>query len=161
MARPETANLGALWRDKSTEQIQHRAMSFLPIATFALSVAVVIIAWRQWRLARSKLRLDLFDRRYKVYEATSKFVDVAPRTRFVIESRQLQRTLLAIFFAVMLSLMLAPHSGRGLLRFMGYAHGPFFITPSYIDGKQLLLQTIFLAVLFAVVVNLFPRRLKK
>jgi hypothetical protein len=79
----------------------------------------------------------------------------------VIESRQLQRTLLAIFFAVMLSLMLAPHSGRGLLRFMGYAHGPFFITPSYIDGKQLLLQTIFLAVLFAVVVNLFPRRLKK
>jgi hypothetical protein len=79
----------------------------------------------------------------------------------VIESRQLQRRLLAIFFAVMLSLMLAPHSGRGLLRFMGYAHGPFFITPSYIDGKQLLLQTIFLAVFFAVVVNLFPRRLKK
>jgi hypothetical protein len=57
--------------------------------------------------------------------------------------------------------MLAPHSGRGLLRFAGYAHGPFFIMPSYIDGKQLLLQTIVLAVLFAMVVNLFPRRLKK
>jgi len=61
----------------------------------------------------------------------------------------------------MLSLMFAPHSGRGLFRFAGYAHGPFFIMPSYIDGKQLLLQTIFLAVLFAVVVNLFPRKLKK
>jgi hypothetical protein len=136
-------------------------MSFLPIATFALSLAVVIIAWRQWRVARNKPRLNLLDRRYKVYEATSKFVDVAPRTRVVIESRRLKRTLLAIFLAVMLSLILAPHSGRGLLRFMGYAHGPFFTTPSYIDGKQLLLQTIFLAVLFAMVVNLFRRRPRK
>jgi len=67
--------------------------------------------------------------------------------RFVIKSQQVQRTLLAIFFAVMLSLMLAPHSGsgRGLFRFWGYARGPFFIMPSYIDGKQLALQTIFLA----------------
>jgi hypothetical protein len=66
----------------------------------------------------------------------------------VIESRQLQRTLLAIFFAVMLSLMFAPHSGRGLFRFAGYAHGPFFIMPSYIDGKQLVLQTVFIAVVY-------------
>jgi hypothetical protein len=78
----------------------------------------------------------------------------------MVESRQLQRTLLAIFFAVMLSLMFAPHSGRGLLRFAGYAHGPFFIMPSHIDGKQLVLQTIFIAVLFAVIVNI-PWRRKK
>jgi hypothetical protein len=51
------------------------AAALLPIATFALSVAVGIVAWLQWRLARSKLRLDLFDRRYKIYETTSKFVD--------------------------------------------------------------------------------------
>jgi hypothetical protein len=79
----------------------------------------------------------------------------------VIESRQLQRTLLAIFFAVMLSLMFAPHSGRGLLRFAGYAHGPFFIMPSYIDGKQLVLQTIFIAVVFALIVHIPWRRRKK
>jgi len=61
----------------------------LSVATVFLSFAVVIIAWRQWRVVRNELRLDLFDRHYKVYEATSKFVDVAPRTRFVIESRRL------------------------------------------------------------------------
>jgi hypothetical protein len=30
---------------------------------------------REEALARNKLRLDLFDRRYKIYEATSRFVD--------------------------------------------------------------------------------------
>ena len=60
----------------------------------------------------------------------------------------------------MLSLMLAPHSGRGLFRFAGYAHGPFFIMPSYIDGKQLVLQTIFIAVVFALIVNIPWRRRK-
>ena len=49
--------------------------TFLPIATFALSVAVVCVAWAQWRVARNKLRLDLFDRRWQIYTATSKFVD--------------------------------------------------------------------------------------
>jgi hypothetical protein len=78
----------------------------------------------------------------------------------VIESRQLQRTLLAIFFAVMLSLMFAPHSGsgRGLFRFSGYARGPLFIMPSYVDGKQLVLQTIFVAAVFALIVNIPWRR---
>ena len=72
----------------------------------------------------------------------------------------MKRTLLAIIFAVLLSLMFAPHSGSGrsLLRFAGYAHGPFFIMPSYVDGKQLVLQTIIIAVAAAVIVNLFPRR---
>ena len=78
----------------------------------------------------------------------------------MIESRQLQRTLLAIFFAAIFSLMFAPHSGRGLLRFANYAHGPFFITPHQIAGKPLLLQTIFLAIAAAVIVNLFPRKPK-
>ena len=61
----------------------------------------------------------------------------------------------------MLSLMLAPHSGRRLLPFAGYAHGPFFIMPNTLAGKQLVLQTIFLAVLFALVVNIPWRRQKK
>jgi CYTH domain-containing protein len=48
----------------------------LPIATFSLSVAVGIVAWQQWRVARNKLRLDLFDRRYKVYNATRAFLSL-------------------------------------------------------------------------------------
>jgi len=35
---------------------------------------VAFIAWQQWQVASSKLRLDLFDRRYKVYDATRKFL---------------------------------------------------------------------------------------
>jgi len=75
----------------------------------------------------------------------------------------LKRTLLAIVFAVLLSLMFAPHSGSGrtLLRFAGYAHGPFFIMPSHVDGRQLVLQTIIIAVAAAVIVNLFPQRPRK
>jgi len=76
----------------------------------------------------------------------------------VIESRQLQRTLLAIFFAVILSLMFAPHTGRGLVRFTNYAHGPFFIHPSQVDRRQLVLQTIIIAVAATVIVNVLPRR---
>jgi hypothetical protein len=35
---------------------------------------VAYIALEQWRLARHKLRLDLFEKRYKVYEAAAKFL---------------------------------------------------------------------------------------
>lgn len=45
-----------------------------PITTLIVGLAVVFIAWQQWQVARSKLRLDLFDRRYKVYDATRKFL---------------------------------------------------------------------------------------
>jgi hypothetical protein len=73
----------------------------------------------------------------------------------------MNRTLLAISIAVLISLMFAPHTGRGLLRFANYAHGPFFITPSQVDRKQLVLQTIIIAVAAVVIVNLFPRRPRK
>lgn len=69
----------------------------------------------------------------------------------------MNRTLLAISVAILISLMLAPHTGRGALRFANYAHGPFFIMPSQVDRKQLVLQTIIIAVAAAVIVNLFPR----
>jgi hypothetical protein len=49
--------------------------TLLPIATFALSLAVGFVTWAQLRVARNKLRLDLFDRRWRVFEATSKFVN--------------------------------------------------------------------------------------
>lgn len=47
---------------------------FSPIATLIVSLIVGYIAWQQWQVARAKLRLDLFDRRYKVYDATRKFL---------------------------------------------------------------------------------------
>jgi hypothetical protein len=52
---------------------------FFSIATLFLSIAVVVIAWQQWQVANNKLRLDLFDRRYKVYDATRNFLAVILR----------------------------------------------------------------------------------
>jgi hypothetical protein len=47
---------------------------FGTIATVVISLAITYIAWQQWQIARAKLRLDLFDRRYKVYDATRRFL---------------------------------------------------------------------------------------
>jgi hypothetical protein len=73
----------------------------------------------------------------------------------------LKRTLLAIEFAILLSLMLAPHRGRGLFQFGSYVHAPLLISVRDIAVKQLVLQTIFIAVLFALIVNIPWRRPKK
>ena len=43
---------------------------FSGIATLVVGLAVVLIAWQQWKVSHAKLRLDLFDRRYKIFEAT-------------------------------------------------------------------------------------------
>jgi len=42
--------------------------------TLVLDISVAIVAWLQWWIALNKLRLDLFDRRYKVYDATRTFL---------------------------------------------------------------------------------------
>jgi len=60
---------------------------FFSIATLFLSVAVVVIAWQQWRVADNKLRLDLFDRRYKVYDAARKFLAVIIRDATFTDSQ--------------------------------------------------------------------------
>jgi hypothetical protein len=65
----------------------------------------------------------------------------------------MKRTLLAVIIAILISLMVAPHK-----RSEGYAHAPIFVASRQIDVKELVLQTIFLAVLLAVTVNLQPRR---
>jgi hypothetical protein len=79
----------------------------------------------------------------------------------VIESGVVKRTLLAVQFAVLVSLMVAPHRGGNLIRFGGYAHAPLFVASSQIDIRQLVLQTIFIAVLCALIVNIGWRRQKK
>ena len=60
---------------------------FFSVATLFLSIAVVIIALLQWRVAENKLRLDLFDRRYKVYDATRKFLAVILRDATFTDSQ--------------------------------------------------------------------------
>jgi hypothetical protein len=56
-----------------------------PIALLAIAILGAAIAYRQWRTARDKLRLDLFDRRMAVYSAAKTFLNVAlirrPETR--------------------------------------------------------------------------------
>jgi hypothetical protein len=52
-----------------------------PVATLIVGLAVAYIAWQQWQVASNKLRLDLFDRRYKIYDATRKFLEVITRDR--------------------------------------------------------------------------------
>jgi len=70
----------------------------------------------------------------------------------------MKRTLLAVVIAILISLMVAPHKGGNLFRSEGYAHAPLFVASSQIDVKQPVLQTIFLALLLAAIVNLEPRR---
>ena len=44
---------------------------------------VAFVAWQQWKVAQNKLRLDLFDRRYKIYEAAERFVtDITSSGKF-------------------------------------------------------------------------------
>ena len=41
-----------------------------------VGLSVAFVALQQWLLARHKFRLDLFEKRYKVYEATAQFLAV-------------------------------------------------------------------------------------
>jgi hypothetical protein len=49
---------------------------FSAFATLVVGLSVAFIALQQWILARHRFRLDLFDKRYKVYEATAQFLAV-------------------------------------------------------------------------------------
>jgi hypothetical protein len=44
------------------------------LLTPTVAILGALIAYRQWRLAQNKLKLDLFDRRYRVYEAARSFL---------------------------------------------------------------------------------------
>jgi hypothetical protein len=47
-----------------------------PLATLLVGCGVGFIAWQQWKVSHDKLRLDLFDRRYKVFDSTRIFLSV-------------------------------------------------------------------------------------
>jgi hypothetical protein len=61
--------------DVSLWEVFKTFVTVLPaLATLTVGIVAGIIAFQQWRLAADKLKLDLFDRRYKVYEAIKEFV---------------------------------------------------------------------------------------
>jgi hypothetical protein len=77
----------------------------------------------------------------------------------------MKRTLLAVGLAVLVSLMFVPEgeAWQGCTICVvvnGSGFAPFFSVTSIVWG-QFILQTIFLSVLAAVIVNLFPRRSRK
>jgi hypothetical protein len=47
-----------------------------PVATLVVGIAIAFFAYQQWSIARHKLRLDLFEKRYKVYEAAARFLSL-------------------------------------------------------------------------------------
>lgn len=50
---------------------------FTAIGQILVATAVGVIAWRQWRTARNKLKADLFDRRFKLFRNLEDALDVA------------------------------------------------------------------------------------
>jgi hypothetical protein len=44
------------------------------VAAILVSCFLAYVAWHQWQLAQHKLRLELFDRRYRVFQALRKFL---------------------------------------------------------------------------------------
>ncbi|EGQ8102556.1 hypothetical protein ACOLNO_004833 [Vibrio parahaemolyticus] len=44
------------------------------LLTPVIAVGGVVIAGLQWRLSNSKFKFDIFDKRYKVFEATQRFI---------------------------------------------------------------------------------------
>jgi len=53
---------------------EYLILILIQIPTLIIACLVTYIAWEQWQVARNKLRLDLFDRRYKVYDTTREFL---------------------------------------------------------------------------------------
>lgn len=48
-------------------------VSILPaLATPTLALFAIFIAWLQWKTAREKIKLDLFDRRFQIYQNVEK-----------------------------------------------------------------------------------------
>ena len=83
----------------------------------------------------------------------------------------MKRMLLAVSVAILISMMLVPRGHVDILRYGHAKDGnieeflPFFLQSVWptneIMWQTFMLQTIFLAILAAVIVNLFPRKPRK
>ena len=54
--------------------VSNSTTMFQPIATLIVGIGIIFFAFLQWKVAHDKLRLDLFDRRYKGNDASKKFL---------------------------------------------------------------------------------------
>jgi len=53
---------------------------FQALLTPVVAILGIYIAWRQWRTAQNRLKLDFFDRRWAVYEATRNLLGTVTRS---------------------------------------------------------------------------------
>ncbi|MGA2868940.1 MAG: hypothetical protein ABSF34_07255 [Verrucomicrobiota bacterium] len=44
------------------------------IGQITISCAVAYVAWQQWKTARDKLQLDRYEKRFRIYNATTDFI---------------------------------------------------------------------------------------
>ena len=51
------------------------SLSLLALVSVITGLVVAYVAWQQWRTARARLKLDLYERRLKVFEAVMRFFD--------------------------------------------------------------------------------------
>jgi hypothetical protein len=70
-------------------KLHHCPVLNIPTASLFVGIATLsvtgYIAWQQMRTAKNKFRLDLFDRRFPVFEAAMKFVSIAAQKGDVSE----------------------------------------------------------------------------
>lgn len=59
--------------------------TFSALLTPTIAILGSYIAWRQWKTAQNKLKLDLFNRRLSVFEATEKIIGTVFREGIVTE----------------------------------------------------------------------------
>ena len=69
------------------EQIAEVSKALL---TPLVAIVAAYIAWQQWSTNRRKLKLDLFDRRYTVYEKIGEFIGSILTSGRVQEGKELQ-----------------------------------------------------------------------
>lgn len=48
--------------------------------TVVIAASTFVVAWRQWLISKDKLRLDLFEKRYKVYQGAQAYIASIART---------------------------------------------------------------------------------
>ncbi len=66
--------LSPLSLDSMTAPDPHWTAYLQALLTSVVAALAAFIAWRQWLTARNKLKLDLFDRRFAVYDAARNLI---------------------------------------------------------------------------------------
>jgi hypothetical protein len=78
----------------------------LPAAFVALVIGAIAagIAWRQYQVAKARLKLDLFDKRHPIYQQTWEILSEVVINGTTIFSRRLDSCLVRIFLTIWIQL---------------------------------------------------------